>query len=144
MIKVNPTYTQASVAKSQKSRKVSKGGANFSLDDAEGAEEASASTSSQAAGAGKVDSFLALQEISQDDLAARQAKSHGEKMLEHLNQIRLGILTGKIPKATLEALVDSCEQRKNLTTDPRLGSILDDIELRAKVELAKIEMSQKK
>jgi len=44
-----------------------------------------------------------------------------------------------VPRADLERIAASVEQKRAQTDDPVLESILDEIELRAKVELAKLE-----
>jgi len=45
---------------------------------------------------------------------------------------------GGIPRDRLKQLLELVEQRRNTFRDPRLVELLDDIELRAKVELAKL------
>jgi len=52
--------------------------------------------------------------------------------------VRVGLLTGRVPKATRERLVTQIAQRRSTGGDPRLGQLLDEIELRARVELAKL------
>ena len=59
-------------------------------------------------------------------------------MLDELEQIRLGLLLGQIPRARLEQLAQMVRARREQLDDPKLIAILDDIELRAAVELAKL------
>jgi hypothetical protein len=59
-------------------------------------------------------------------------------MLDELEQIRLGLLLGAIPRAKLEQLAQLVRARREQVDDPRLMAILDEIELRAAVELAKL------
>jgi hypothetical protein len=59
-------------------------------------------------------------------------------MLDELEQIRLGLLLGQIPQARLEQLAQMVRARREQLDDPKLIAILDDIELRAAVELAKL------
>ena len=50
----------------------------------------------------------------------------------------MGLLAGRIPTHLLNELVLALRERRPEFTDPRLGEILDEIELRASVELAKL------
>ena len=85
-----------------------------------------------------IDALLPLQEISDQPEDKRRALQRGEEILDRLDDIRMGLLLGGIPRDRLKQLLDLVEQRRNSFRDPRLGELLDDIELRAKVELAKL------
>lgn len=85
-----------------------------------------------------LDALLALQEVP-DALSGRaKARQHGERLLEILDQIRLDILTGRLPRSRLEQLSGQLAQRREAVDDPRLAEVIDQIELRAAVELAKL------
>ena len=62
----------------------------------------------------------------------------GHDLLDRLDDIRYGLLTGSIPRERLLALRDAVATRRLVASDPRLGAILDEIDLRASVELAKL------
>ncbi|MGE0254112.1 MAG: flagellar assembly protein FliX [Alphaproteobacteria bacterium] len=103
----------------------------------------SASSAATIAGGAPVVSLAALLAAQGTDDAidgrARQAGiRRGEDLLERLDEVRVGLLTGRLPKATLERLVTQLAQRRSTGGDPRLGQLLDEIELRARVELAKL------
>ncbi len=85
------------------------------------------------------DAMLALQEVG--DLAERRRRSRerGDSMLDRLEAIRLGLLEGWIGGESLRSLRRLVSERRGDLGDPQLGEILDDIELRAAVELAKLE-----
>ena len=68
-----------------------------------------------------------------------KAHAHGESVLQRLEQIRMGLLAGRIPTQLLNELVRNLRRPRPGFTDPRLGEILDEIELRASVELAKLD-----
>jgi len=53
----------------------------------------------------------------------------------------LGLLMGTIPMAKLEQLAQLMRAKREQFDDPKLQEILDDIELRAAVELAKLSRS---
>ena len=94
-----------------------------------------------AAQLGSVEALVALQEVPD---ASRQAKppeqKHAEDLLDRLEQIRMGLLRGDLSRLDLQALVLRLAERRRETGDPRLIEIVDEIELRAKVELAKLSM----
>lgn len=60
--------------------------------------------------------------------------------IEHLEAIRHGLLLGQISKKRLSDIVKALAQQREKNIDPALIEIINDIELRAKVELAKLEM----
>lgn len=86
-----------------------------------------------------VDALLAVQEVPNESEGRKRAIKRGGDMLDVLDDIRMGLLTGSVPKARLHQLVRLVENRGDAFTDPRLSQILDEIELRARVELAKLD-----
>ena len=59
-------------------------------------------------------------------------------MLDQLGIIRDGLLTGSLPADKLEELTKILNEEKAINNDPQLTKIIDEIELRAQVELAKL------
>jgi hypothetical protein len=59
-------------------------------------------------------------------------------MLDRLDEIRLGLLSGAVSKERLVELSRLARARRADVDDPRLVEVLDEIELRAEVELAKL------
>jgi Class II flagellar assembly regulator len=86
-----------------------------------------------------VDALLSLQEVPDASSGRSKGLIFGKSMLDHLEEIRRGILLGTIPRARLMALSDIIRSRRDQFQDPRLTDILDQIELRARVELAKMD-----
>ena len=84
-----------------------------------------------------VDGLLTLQEV--DDAAARASagKRRAQDLLEGLDDIRHGLLMGGLSRDKLVALAKHAQSRRAQVDDPRLAEILDEIDLRAQVELAK-------
>ena len=70
--------------------------------------------------------------------AKQRARDRGMKMLDFLEEIRIGLLMGVIPKDRLEQLAQMVRAKREQIEDPALTAILDEIELRAAVELAKL------
>jgi hypothetical protein len=88
-----------------------------------------------------VESILTLQGL--DDSTSGRSKGlvHGEQLLDMLDQVRDGLLAGGIPRMTLNRLATAVGRRQESFADPKLQGILDEIDLRAKVELAKLEQA---
>jgi hypothetical protein len=76
--------------------------------------------------------------MSGDEERNSQAKARGEALLERLEELRQGMLTGHLSAERLDGLVGLIKTERALTTDPGLAETLDEIELLAKVELAKL------
>lgn len=60
-------------------------------------------------------------------------------MLDLLDDVRHGLLRGAIPVSKLESLLTAVRNQRDHVDDPRLAEILDEIEVRAAVELAKLD-----
>ena len=84
-----------------------------------------------------VDTLLALQSVPEAGEGKRRAVKRAGDMLDLLDDIRLGLLEGGVPKGKLEGLLRMVQSRREDSADARLAQILDEIELRAQVELAK-------
>ncbi len=88
-----------------------------------------------------VDNILMLQGV--DDSLSGRSKGlvHGEELLDMLDEVRDGLLSGGIPRRTLNKIANAVSKRQDGFADPKLQNVLDEIELRAKVELAKLEQA---
>lgn len=93
----------------------------------------------RAAPVSHVDALLAVQEVSDATSSPSKARKRAEKMLEGLDELRHGLLLGTIPEKKLRALRDLCREDRSKVDDPRLQAVLDEVDLRAAVELAKYE-----
>ncbi len=60
-------------------------------------------------------------------------------MLDVLEELRRRLLTGTLPMSVLLDLKRNISLQKQMTNDPALTGVIEDIELRAAVELAKLE-----
>jgi hypothetical protein len=86
-----------------------------------------------------LDSILMLQGMDDSTQGRSKGLAHGEQILELLDQVRDGLLAGEIPRTTLNRLAVAVTRRHDAFADPKLQDVLDQIELRAHVELAKLE-----
>jgi len=82
--------------------------------------------------------LLALQEVADATQSRRRAVRRGKDLLDRLDDIRHGLLLGTIPADRLVALARTLREQRAMIDDPQLLALLDDIELRAAVELAKL------
>lgn len=115
-------------------------GATFALDHTDDSGDAK-----PAAGVGPaaaIGSLLSIQEVDDSGKGHRDTLNRAEEMLDLLDEVRHGLLMGTLPERKLRRLLALSNTKREGFTDPRLGLILSDIELRAKVELAKLEMSK--
>jgi hypothetical protein len=112
------------------------------LSKAEGASgtEAAAATSATAAMTG-MSGLIGINEVDEREHQRRKQVKRGRMTLEALEKVRDGLLIGRLPYSTLRSLERLIAEERALTTDPVLNGILDEIEVRAAVELAKLEMS---
>lgn len=90
---------------------------------------------------GALGGLLGAQEVDEGEIRKRKAIKRGRLTLDALSSLRDALLMGELPHSTLTQLEKLVEQERDHTTDPILMQILDEIELRAAVELAKLEMS---
>ncbi len=91
-----------------------------------------------------LDSILMLQGMEDSTSGRSRGLAHGEQLLDMLDEVRDGLLAGGIPRATLNRLAVAVTRRHDNFADPKLQSVLDEIELRAHVELAKLEMMDRR
>jgi|GEM_PF-252960 len=118
------------------------GGAGFALDQTD---EAAKEAARPVAGGGPVaviGSLLSLQEVDDHSGGRRGALSRAGEMLDLLDAVRHGLLIGAVSDHKLRRLMALSNMKRDGFVDPRLSGLLSDIELRAKVELAKLEMSK--
>jgi len=95
---------------------------------------------SEVSGVTAVGSILAAQEIDDDGdglKSRQQLRKYGEDILERLDEIKQNLLIGGMSRDILANLAQTLRMKKSATNDPGLISIINDIELRAAVELAK-------
>jgi hypothetical protein len=69
---------------------------------------------------------------------AKHLVKRGNSLLEKLEEIRDGLLVGEISKDRLIDISRFVKDRRFETQDERLKDIIDEIELRIEVELAKL------
>jgi hypothetical protein len=88
---------------------------------------------------GSLDALIALQEVGGPLERRRRATGRASRILEALEDLKLELLAGGLTPTVVEALTRAVRDQRALTDDPRLEGVLDEIETRAAVELAKLE-----
>lgn len=129
-----------STRKSARSSSVEGGFSSF-LEETDGATAASVSAP---AGVSGIEALLAAQSVGdalQDGAKKRRAAAHGNDILDKLEDLRAAILTGVISKSKLIELAQTLRDKREPGLDKELNQILDEIELRAEIELAKLSHS---
>jgi len=90
-----------------------------------------------------LDSILALQGVDDSTSSRSKGLARGNHLLDMLDEVRDGLLGGGVPRATLARLAAAVSQQPGQFHDPKLQNVLDEIELRARVELAKLEQADR-
>jgi hypothetical protein len=85
-----------------------------------------------------VDALLSLQEVKGDE-RRKAMRRRAEDLLGELDELRHGLLIGALSRTQLMRLKSMITARRGQLADSALDEILDEIELRAAVELAKYE-----
>ncbi len=89
-----------------------------------------------------VDGLFLLQEVGDEATGRRRrAAARGTALLDRLDDLRIALLSGSLPRNQLEQLRHLAREQSDGGGDPQLAAILSEIELRVAVELAKLEMA---
>lgn len=84
-----------------------------------------------------LDSLMAIQAFEDPAERRRRSLKHGNRLLDVLDELKLGVLAGTLDQNALGRLQALSEQLKESSGDPRLDGVIAEIALRAAVELAK-------
>lgn len=134
------TNTPISNANSAKKKAKASGASGFAgLFSASGAgESSSTSSASSIAAPSALDGILALQEVSDEDVGQKRAVRQGLSTLDALEDLRLAILLGEVSPTQLERIQKRMELQRGVVMNPELQALMNEIEVRAAVELAKL------
>lgn len=83
-----------------------------------------------------IDSILALQSVDGPLTARKKAVRRGASLLDLLDEIKTDLLIGRVNANSLDGMVAMLSEMRERSL-PGLDGLLDDIELRVRVELAK-------
>ena len=115
-------------------------GADFSQFVSGGASEASGASATQSIA--QLDSLLAIQETEDPTkkAAKKRAQMRSNSILDKLDQIRIKMLTGDLTVGHMIDVADVVASHRDKIDDPQLTAIMDEVDLRAQVELAKMRV----
>lgn len=132
-----PSKTQ-NASKSGKAKKSGKTDATFGNMVADASQGASSTAATQSIA--KVDALLAVQgaESATERSAKRRMRERGEKVLRQLDHLRLAILTGNLTLGQVLDVADVVASHRENITDAGMTAVLDEIDLRAQIEIAKM------
>jgi hypothetical protein len=111
--------------------------AKFSVDEASKTNEAKPLSSITPA---SIDPIMAS--FADEHSPQRRYIKRGVDLLDDLEQIRLGLISGSIEPEVIKRLSDRLKNIAVENVDPKLGELLLEIETRAAVELAKREVKR--
>jgi len=119
-------------------KRAAKSGAAGSTSFAKELDESSdVSASNAVSGSMAVSGVFGVQEVDDALTQASKGKLRAMDILDRLEDLRIQILTGGISRDKLLQLTHVVSAHRAQVTDPQLGEVLDQIDLRAQVELAK-------
>jgi hypothetical protein len=90
-----------------------------------------------------VEALLALQDVGGPLERKRRAVRRAGRTLDTLDDLKIALLEGEISGADLDRLRRAVRDERDNTEDPALEAVLDEIELRAAVEVAKLEQASR-
>ena len=139
-IKVGSTGAAKAISSTRKGTKTSATDSSFVsfLEETDGLSSSAVGAASEVGG---LEALLAAQSVGdalQDGGKKKRAAAHGNDLLDKLEDLRAAILAGSVSKSKLIELAQALRTKREAGLDAELNQILDDIELRAEVELAKL------
>lgn len=120
-------------------RRDAAGGDGFTL--SRGVERPAAQAVRSAATVAGVEALIMLQEVDDAAVRRRRAIKRGHTLLDLLDSMKLDLIAGIENPATLTRLADIVRRQREIVSDERLAEVLEEIELRTAVELAKRGMN---
>lgn len=132
-----PSKTQKT-SKSKGTSKSGKANGTFGSMLTEGTKETSGAGKTQSIAA--VDALLAVQAADDktENAAKGRMKERAADLLAKLDEIRLGLLTGDMNVGHIISIADVVASHREKISDPKLSGVLDEIDLRAQIEIAKM------
>ncbi|HZH27267.1 MAG TPA: flagellar assembly protein FliX [Azospirillaceae bacterium] len=117
-------------------RGVSGDGTSFASELAKATETKAAASAGPVGG---VQALISAQEVDDATTRSRRARKRAGSLLDRLDEIRMALLSGVLPEGVILRLQAEVQTMRDAIDDPALSALLDDIDLRAQVELAKLE-----
>lgn len=87
-----------------------------------------------------VEALLALQDAGGPLEGRRRSLRRASRLLDVLDDLKVALIDGLLRPDQIRSLASAIAEQRAATGDPRLETLLDEIETRAAVELAKLEV----
>ncbi len=135
-----PGQTQ-STSKSKKKDKASEGSGSFDDFVASGTKDAAPTKATKKND--QIDALLAIQgaEDPTERASKQRMRRRSDTILGELDKLRMALLNGNLTVGHVVDIADVVASHREKIADPGLSSIMDEIDLRAQVELAKIRVA---
>jgi hypothetical protein len=134
-MRIEGPYRRPPVGGKSGAGKTGAGRPAFTLD--EGAPADRAAGSSAVSAPTELDAILALQAVEDPLQKKRKAVRRGNALIDNLEALQADLVLGKVSEARLDRMLVLVRQARE-KTDPDLDALIEDIELRVLVELAKL------
>ena len=147
-MKIDGPKSSSDVQKKKDAKKSSSGSGVFQslMGGGHTGEASKSGGSALTAGIASIDALLAAQtaEDPAEGKARKRMQARAEDILDKLNDLKVGMVTGGVTVGHMISIADVVATHREKVSDPQLTSILDEIDLRAHVELAKLQMAAKR
>ena len=139
-MKIQGPSKSGNTSKTDKAKKTGKTDGTF---DSMVAKAGQASGAAATQSIAKVDALLAVQatESATERTTRRKMVDRSDRILRQLDHLRLGILTGNLSLGDVLNIADVVASHRETIDDPNLTAVLDEIDLRAQIEVAKLRKS---
>lgn len=136
-MKIDGPDRSRKVSDSKKSDKAKEADGDFGAFMAAGAKKPQGAGATQSIA--RVDALLSVQSVeSPTERASRgRMRQRGDTILKELDKLRHALLIGNMTIGHVIDIADVVASHREKITDPQLTAILDEIDLRAQIELAK-------
>lgn len=135
-MRVDPNPPPLQTTPTRRDARAEEGGSNFADIVSN---EKQASPASASAAPVSIEGLFLLQEVAEEMTGRRRAAARANSLLDRLEDLRLALISGKLPVTQLQQLRHLAREHGPLVDDPKLTEILGEIELRVAVELAKLD-----
>lgn len=140
-MKIEGPNKTGSASKTKKSGGSSAVGGSFSDFIASAPKESAPTTTTRSIA--HVDSLLSVQgaEDPAQGASRKRMRQRATDILGELDKIKMGMLNGSLTVGHMVDIADVVASHRERITDPKLTAIMDEIDLRAQVELAKMQVA---
>ena len=140
-MKIDGPGKSQQASQTQRKGKTSGTGGAFGEYLTEGAEQAEAPSATHSIA--HIDTLLAVQETENptERAARKRMQARADTLLDELERMRMALLTGTLTVGHVIDIADVVAQHREKIMDPRLTAVLDEIDMRAQIELAKMRQA---